>query len=80
MDLSSGLLLIGAILVAFCAVYFVARNERIRRRVLCPRRHQLADIEVVRRFESKKPVRVRTCTLFDDPTRVNCPQDCLKIV
>ena len=78
MDYSTGLILIGAILVAFCAVYFVARNERIKRRVLCPRRRQLADIEVVRRYESKEPVRVRMCSLFEEPERVNCPQDCLK--
>jgi hypothetical protein len=80
MDYSTGIWLIGAVLVAFCAVYFVARNERIKRRILCPRRQQLADIEVVRRYESKEPVRVRMCSLFDDPERVTCPQDCLKIV
>jgi hypothetical protein len=80
MEFSTAMVLIGAIVLAFCAVYFVARNERVRRRVFCPQRQKLADIEVVRRYETQKPVHVRACTLFDDPRAVDCAEDCLKSV
>jgi len=81
MNLTTGLIVAGAVLAVFCVLYFIARNEIVRRKVLCPHEAKVADVEVVRRFEgAHKPVRVRSCSLFEDPRDVTCDQDCLDIV
>lgn len=75
------IVVIAAVLVGFCAVYFAARNETVWRHVVCPLKGKPAEVEVVRRFEGrKKPVRIRSCDLLDDPRKVTCAQHCLKIV
>ncbi|MHC4549243.1 MAG: hypothetical protein ACYTEZ_10750 [Planctomycetota bacterium] len=79
METTEALLLVGAVLLVFAAVYFVARNEIVKRRLTCPRSGSTAEVEVLRRFEGRqKPVRVKSCSLFEDPKQVECEQDCLE--
>ena len=79
MELSGTALLVGAIVVVFCALFFVARNTIIKRKLICPRDGTVADVEVVRRHDPPaKPVRVRSCTQFEDPTEVDCDEACIK--
>jgi hypothetical protein len=67
-----------AVTVAFLALYFVMRNERVRRVLTCPVKHEVAEVELVQRYqEPEKPVRVTRCSLLADPTRVDCGQDCI---
>ena len=81
METVEAAVLILAVLAVFGAIFFVARNETIKRRLLCPRTGAMAEIEVLRRYEEpKRPIRVRSCTLFPDPRKVTCEQDCLKVV
>ena len=78
MNATEAWLLIGAVLVLFFSLYLVVRNEIVRRRLVCPRTGATADVEILRRSEGRhQPVRVRSCSLFDDPKRVDCEQDCL---
>ena len=78
METTEAWLLISAVLVVFFALYLVVRNEIVRRRLVCPRTGATAEVEVVRRSEGRhKPVRVRSCSLFADPKRVECEQDCI---
>lgn len=78
MESIEALVLIAAVVALFCAVFFVARNETVWRRVVCPRNGKTAEVQVVRRFEGKqKPVRIRSCSLFENPRKVDCAQDCL---
>jgi len=80
METTEAWLLIVAVLVVFLALYLVVRNEIVRRRLICPRTGATADVELVRRSEGvNKPVRIRSCSLFADPKRVECDQDCLPI-
>jgi len=69
--------IIAAVSVVFGALYLAVRNEVTSRNVVCPRTGKTAAVDVVRRFESKRPVRIRACSLFDDPRKVTCAQDCL---
>ena len=72
------LLVIAAILALFSILYFTLRNEIVRRNVTCPRTGGSAEVEVVRRSEGPcKPVRIRSCSLFDEPRCIECSQDCL---
>jgi len=76
-----GVILIVAVLAVFGAIFFVARNETVKRKLLCPRTGALAEVEILRRYEEpNRPVKVRSCTLFANPREVTCAQDCLKIV
>lgn len=78
MDTTQAWLLIGAVLVVFLAIYLVVRHEIVRRRLVCPRSGATAEVELVRRSDGvNKPVRIRSCSLFADPKRVDCEQDCL---
>lgn len=71
--------LAGAVVLLFAIVYLAARNEVVRRKLVCPRSGTIADVEVVRRYEKPdREVRVRSCSLFADPRRVECAGDCLK--
>jgi len=68
----------GAVLLLFAIIYLVARNEIVRRRIVCPRLGSVAEVEVVRRFETPAhEIRVRSCSLFADPHHVECEGDCL---
>jgi len=68
-----------AVTAAFLALYFVMRNERVRRLLSCPHRHETAEVELVQRYQKpEKPVRVTRCSLLADPTHVDCGQDCIK--
>jgi hypothetical protein len=79
MDISEVPLLIAGVLVLFAAVFFVARNEVVKRRLKCPRTGEDADVWVKRRVEgARKPLRIKSCSLLDDPTHVDCGQDCIK--
>ena len=73
------ILLAVAVLALFTVIYFVARNERVRRRVLCPRSGEDAEVEMVQRFEGdKKPVSIKSCDQLPDPENVDCDQDCIR--
>lgn len=72
------LLLIGGVVALSLIVFFVARNEIVRRRLTCPRKGQIADVEVKRRFSTGKELRVKSCTLLDEPTHVDCEQECIR--
>ena len=64
--------------VAFAALYFLGRNETVRRVLTCPLRKISAEIQIVQRYQRPdKPVRVKTCSLFADPRRVDCSQACI---
>jgi hypothetical protein len=81
MDTVEGVVLIVAVLAVFGAIFFVARNETIKRKLLCPRTGALAEVEILRRYEEpNRAIKVRSCTLFPEPRKVTCEQDCLKIV
>jgi hypothetical protein len=70
--------LLGAVLVLFGVVYLIARNEVVRRKLVCPRTGRVADVEFVRRFEDPEHgVRVKACSLFADPRHVTCSGECL---
>jgi hypothetical protein len=68
-----------AVLLLFVILYFVARNEVVKRRVTCPRTGTTAEIDQIQRFEGeKRPVGVKRCDLLPDPDEVDCDEDCLK--
>jgi len=72
------LLLVVGVLLLFGLLYFTLRFETVRRKVTCPRSGAAADVEVVRRSDGRQqPMRIRSCSLFDEPTRLECEQDCL---
>jgi hypothetical protein len=72
------LLLVVGVLVLFGLLYVILRNEIVWRKVTCPRTGVAAEVEVVRRSDGRQqPVRVRSCSLFDEPRRLTCEQDCL---
>ena len=78
MEITSTLLVVGAILLLFCAVYFTARNETVKRSLTCPRSGAVAEVEILQRYEGReKPLKVKSCSLFEDPKRIDCDQDCL---
>ena len=79
MGANDALWLIGGVAALFVVIFFVARNEIVKRRLTCPRTGEGADVLVKQRFEGDgKPVRVKACSLLDDPTEVDCEQDCIK--
>ena len=79
MDVTSALIVLGAVLLLFGAVYFTARNEIVKVRLACPQRDTVADIDLKRRYEEpRKPVKVKSCNLLPDPANVDCGQDCIK--
>ena len=71
-------LVIGGVLALFAVVFFTARNEIVKQRLKCPRSGEVADMLVKRRFETQRPLRVKSCNLLEDPTHVDCGQDCIK--
>jgi hypothetical protein len=72
------LLLVVGVLVLFGLLYLVLRHEIVWRKVTCPRRGVDAEVEVVRRADGRQqPLRIRSCSLFDEPRRLTCEQDCL---
>lgn len=72
------LLLVLGVLVLFGLLYFVLRNEIVWRKVTCPRTGAAAEVEVVRRADGRhRPLRIHSCSLFDEPRRLTCAQDCL---
>ena len=78
METTEAWLLIAAVSVVFLALYLVVRNEIVRRRLVCPKTGATADVELVRRSEGRhKSVRIRSCSLFADPRRVECEQECM---
>ncbi|MHC4974177.1 MAG: hypothetical protein ACYTG3_17800 [Planctomycetota bacterium] len=66
------------VLVLFGLLYFIVRNEIVLRKVTCPRNGAVAEVEIVRRSDGRQqPLRVRSCSLFEEPRRLTCSQDCL---
>ncbi|MFQ5844703.1 MAG: hypothetical protein ACE5JG_06905 [Planctomycetota bacterium] len=80
MEVWEALLSVGAIVFLFAVLYAAVRNALVRRKLVCPRTHQVADVEVLHRgFRGDgRPLSVRSCSLLDEPRRVDCPQDCLE--
>ena len=74
------LISLAAIVVLALVVYFAVRHTVVKRHLLCPREQKCVDVEQVRRgFHGEgKAVRVKSCTVFDDPKKVECDQECLK--
>ena len=67
-----------AVTAAFLVLYFVMRNERVRRLLSCPVKHETAEVELVQRYQKPdQPVRVTRCSLLEDPTKVDCGQACI---
>jgi len=80
MQMPGALVLIAAVVGLFLCLYAVARNEVVRRALTCPRTGERADVEVLQRFEGRrKPIRIKSCSLFADPRNVTCAQDCLRV-
>lgn len=76
--LTEVLLLVVGVLVLFGLLYVILRNEIVWRKVTCPRSGASAEVEVVRRSDGlQRPLRIRSCSLFDEPRRLTCEQDCL---
>ena len=72
------LLLLIPILALFSVLYFTLRNEVVWSNLACPLTGEQAEVEVVQRSEGRhKPVRIRSCSLFDEPRCVTCEQGCL---
>ena len=68
-----------AVTMAFLALFFALRNERVRRLLACPIRHASADVELVQRYlRPDKPVRVKSCSLLPARKKVDCSQACLR--
>ena len=78
MEVNELILVIAGVIVLGALVFFAARNEIVKRRLACPHKGEDAEVEVKRRFEGGKPVRVESCTLLDDPTHVTCDEACIK--
>ena len=58
----------------------VGRNELVRRRLACPHKGERADVKLLRRYMSPaKLLRIKRCDLLEDPTRVDCDQECLHV-
>jgi len=75
------LVAIAAIGAVALLVYFLVRNAIVRRRTVCPRRGVSCEIEVLQRgfCGEGKPLRVESCTLFANPRRIECEEECLRI-
>ena len=72
------LLLVVGVLVLFGLLYFTLRFETVKRRVNCPRSGTAADVEVIRRSDGRQRLmRIRSCSLFGEPSQLTCEQDCL---
>ena len=72
------LLLVVGVLLLFGLLYFTLRFETVRRKVNCPRSGPAAEVEVVHRSDGRQqPIRIRSCSLFDEPRHLTCEQDCL---
>lgn len=55
------------------------RNEVVRRLLACPVKHAEAEVRVVQRYrEPSKPVRIKSCSLLEDPERIDCSQACIR--
>ena len=78
MEVNELFLVIAGVIVLGAVVFFIARNDVVKRRIACPHKGQDAEVEVKQRFEGGKPVRVESCTLLDDPTHVTCDEACIK--
>jgi hypothetical protein len=78
METNEALLLVGGVLLLFVVVFFVARNSLVKRRLTCPRHEEEADVEILERHDSGKPLKVKSCSLLPDPSHVDCDEDCIK--
>jgi hypothetical protein len=70
---------LAGVCVLFLASMLIARNERWKRRLVCPSTGTVEEVRVVHRFgREDRPVRVAACSLFPGAKRVGCAQDCIK--
>ena len=70
------------VLIPLTAIFvvglFLGRNELRKRKLSCPRKREMADVDVIQRYDRPdKPVRVKSCDLLDDPNTVDCEEECL---
>jgi hypothetical protein len=65
--------------MAFLALFFALRNERVRRLLVCPTRHESADVEIVQRYlRPDKPLKVKACSLLSGHKTIDCSQACIR--
>jgi len=70
---------IPAVTAAFLVLFFLMRNERVRRVLFCPVKKVEAEVEIVQRYQDPgRALRVKSCNLLEDPQRVDCGQDCIR--
>jgi len=74
------LITVGAITALFVLISLLVRNVVVRRRITCPHTQNPVDVEFVRRelHGETKARRVKSCSAFNDPRKVDCDQECLK--
>ena len=78
MDATSGLTVLAVLSIFFALVYWLGRNELVKRHVACPRDRTSAEIDVVQRYaRADKPVRITRCSRLPNPDKVDCGQECL---
>lgn len=80
MDEIEALVTVAAILATFFAVYFLVRNDVVRRSVSCPLKGAQVDLEVLHRgFRGEgRPLRAKSCSAFGNPRKIECRQECLR--
>ena len=73
------LIVVACVVGLFVAIYFVARNVLLRRRLQCPYSGETADVQVLHRGEhgDGEALGVKSCSLLPDPAEVDCDQACL---
>ncbi len=63
----------------FVVAMIVGRNELVKRKLACPRKGMMADVDVARRyFNPTKLMRIMRCSLLTNPKKIDCEQECLK--
>lgn len=68
------------ITAVFVVGMIVGRNELVKRRLACPHKGQRADVKLLRRYMNPaKLVGIKRCDLLEDPTRIDCDQECLHV-
>ena len=74
------LIVVACVVGLFVAIYFVARNVILRRRLQCPYSGEPADVQVLHRGEhgDGEALGVKSCSLLPDPDVVGCDQACLE--
>ncbi|MBI4602771.1 MAG: hypothetical protein HY721_12510 [Planctomycetes bacterium] len=70
---------IAAVLALFALLCVAGRNHCDRRNVTCPTRKRPVELLVLQRgcHPGGKALKVKSCSVFADPRRLECGQECL---